>query len=361
MAESTPPRRVISMHPGRESPPPARQSTSGPSLYIRYWKRMRPNKVYAVTVSLAGRGEAAPVTLRLLMAGAQVVPAEQVLNRAKGVDRATFYVTPLARGRLRGEHVEVLQDGNKIQELRIPSKVCTQWPALRWLFLAFFIPWLILHFLVYSPIGYQQDVNKDGSAKYVRLPAEEFIRVPPVDKMEADKKKEADKKEADKKEADKKEADKKQPDKKQPDNKQPGKKQPDKKQPDKKQPDKKQPDKEKDGTKADDKKKDDKDVGDVRIAKPRPETRIANFIEDNTPDIETFMPDVSVDLKSNYREIRRLPGDTYVDVVVWYYVERVPLAFYIFLFFLFCAFVSFVFHTERRRTVRGRPLPGPAE
>jgi hypothetical protein len=94
---------------------------------------MRPNRVYPVVVSWRGGARAAaPVTVRLVMAGAQVVPAEQILEPG-GDGRVTFYVTPISRGWLRGERLEVLQDGRKVQEIRLPCKATTQ--RLTWLLL----------------------------------------------------------------------------------------------------------------------------------------------------------------------------------------------------------------------------------
>src|SRR5881396_2891305 len=85
--------------------------------------------------SARGAGATAPVTVRLVMAGAQVVPAEQTLDPGDPGDKATFYVTPLAHGGLRGERIEVVQNGRKVQELRIPCKVTSQKGTLVWLFL----------------------------------------------------------------------------------------------------------------------------------------------------------------------------------------------------------------------------------
>src|SRR4051812_29289199 len=102
------------------------RATGAPQVQVHYYRRMRPNRVYPVVVSWKGAARtAAPVTVRLVMAGAQVVPPEQTLEPGRD-ERATFYVTPLARGWLRGERVEVLQDGRKVQEIRLPCKATTQ-------------------------------------------------------------------------------------------------------------------------------------------------------------------------------------------------------------------------------------------
>jgi hypothetical protein len=77
------------------------------------------------------------------MAGAQVVPAEQTLEPG-GDGRVTFNVTPIARGWLRGERLEVLQGGRKVQEIRLPCKATTQ--RLTWLllFLTIFTAWWVV-------------------------------------------------------------------------------------------------------------------------------------------------------------------------------------------------------------------------
>ena len=68
----------------------------------------------------------------------------------------------------------MIQDGRKIQELYLPSKVCTLRPTLLWLIAAFIVPWLLLHYLVYSPIGFQPPLNPDGTEAYVRRPNADY-------------------------------------------------------------------------------------------------------------------------------------------------------------------------------------------
>ncbi len=122
-----------------ERSPGADASRSAPSaippVKIRYYRRMRPNRVYPFTVGWKGgaRTSGEPVVVRLVMAGAQVVPAEQTLDPARPDDRATFFVTPLAKGWMRGERLEVVQGGRKVQEIRLGCKVTTQ--RLTWLLL----------------------------------------------------------------------------------------------------------------------------------------------------------------------------------------------------------------------------------
>jgi len=133
---------------GRTSSQRSAESSAGtlPALRVRFYKRMRPHKVYPVQVgwkSRKGGGEGGPVQVRLIMAGAQVVPAEQTLDPGDGDARVTFYVTPLAKGWLRGERVEVLQNGRKVGELRTAAKVTTQRMTLALLLLTFLVPWLL--------------------------------------------------------------------------------------------------------------------------------------------------------------------------------------------------------------------------
>jgi len=130
-----------------------REERSGPTLpplQVRYYRRMHRQRVYAVTVSWHNKDErrppagTGPVLLRLLMAGAQVVPSEQPLDPARRDARATFYVTPLARGWLRGERLEVLVDGRKVQEMPLMVNVSSQ--KMTWVLLALtiLVPWCLL-------------------------------------------------------------------------------------------------------------------------------------------------------------------------------------------------------------------------
>src|SRR5439155_16927469 len=98
-----------------------------PALRVRYYRRMRQGRVYPVQVgwkgSRKGGDGSGPVMGRLLMAGAQVVPAEQPLDPGEPSTKVTFYVTPLAKGPLGAGRAEVIQNGRKICEVRIPAKV----------------------------------------------------------------------------------------------------------------------------------------------------------------------------------------------------------------------------------------------
>lgn len=118
-----------------------------PPIAVRHWRRMKARRVYGVTVSWAGTprpvGAARGVTLRLLAAGAQVVPSEQFLDAAQPQAAVTFYVTPLAEGWLRAQRVEVLVQNRKLQEVPLATKVVHRRWALFFLALALLVPWAI--------------------------------------------------------------------------------------------------------------------------------------------------------------------------------------------------------------------------
>jgi hypothetical protein len=58
--------------------------------------------------------------------------------------KAVFYVAPLARkGRLVGSRLEVLHDGEKVQEIGLPAKAATQRRAWIYLLLAILLPWFL--------------------------------------------------------------------------------------------------------------------------------------------------------------------------------------------------------------------------
>src|SRR5262245_38345424 len=160
MPESAPSRGRPAAGP-KPSAPARDTSRTAPQVRVSYYRRMRPHKVYPFVVSLAGGAAAAPVTLRLVVGGAQVVPFEQTLEPGNPDARATFYVTPLAKGQLRGERLEVLQGGAKVQEIRLPCKVTTQ--RLTWVLLLLTV--LVARWIV--PL-FDPDFNPD---MMVRQPA----------------------------------------------------------------------------------------------------------------------------------------------------------------------------------------------
>jgi hypothetical protein len=115
-------------------------------LVVRYMRRMKRQRVYTYEVRWQDRSRrpassSTPVVVRLVVAGAQVVPSERTMDAKGPQERALFYVTPLARGWLRGERLEVLVDGRKVQEIPLPSKVVSQRATWALLLLTIVVPW----------------------------------------------------------------------------------------------------------------------------------------------------------------------------------------------------------------------------
>jgi hypothetical protein len=175
MAKSSPP---AAPHRPAAEPAPARQDRTGPvlpPLRVRYYRRMHLQRVYGVTVSWHHRDARRPaasghsVLLRLLMAGAQVVPSEQPLDPANVDAHGTFYVTPLARGWLRGERLEVLVDGRKVQEIPLATNVTSQRMTWVLLMLTVLVPWFLLSYCKYAPLSpgkkEEAEIRKAGDAK----------------------------------------------------------------------------------------------------------------------------------------------------------------------------------------------------
>jgi hypothetical protein len=157
-----------------------------PPLCVRYYRLMKPHRVSTVEVYWKkapkplgeARGE---VTLRLIVAGAQVLPSEQTMSAARPDAKAVFYVTPLAKGWLRNEKLEILSQGRKIQEIPMATKVVSQ--RLTWflLFCTFFVPWFISEFLKYGPMGESWVVNERRHYHKIAQEVEKHIKenVPP--------------------------------------------------------------------------------------------------------------------------------------------------------------------------------------
>jgi hypothetical protein len=150
--------------PTKPAPKPTRSAAqehagpSLPSLKVTYYRRMKRQRVYAVTAAWYNPDKrrpppgTGPVVVRLLMAGAQVIPSEQPLDPAKPDAKAVFYVTPLARGWLRNECMEVLVGGRKVQEMPLRSKVTTQRMTWVLLLLTFLVPWFFYSYVLNSPL-----------------------------------------------------------------------------------------------------------------------------------------------------------------------------------------------------------------
>jgi len=145
-------------------PRPARRSSPGVEgsqydLRVSYYATMKPQRVYPLVVEVL-RGAAAAddrptgvsVTLRPVVAGALVAPAELPLEVSRPGARATFQVTPVAKGRLPEACVRVLHDGRQVQELRTRMTAKTQRTTWVLLLLALILPPLVVHYVINEPL-----------------------------------------------------------------------------------------------------------------------------------------------------------------------------------------------------------------
>jgi hypothetical protein len=119
-------------------------------LRVRYYYRMKPQRVYPLVVEVP-RGSPAPgpvlepVVVRPVIPGAHVAPAEQPLDVHRPGEQVTFYVTPLARGRLPAPRVEVLQHGRPAGEVSLRMKGVTQRATWFLLLLTLVVPCLVFY------------------------------------------------------------------------------------------------------------------------------------------------------------------------------------------------------------------------
>ncbi len=125
---------------------------------VRFYGRMRRNRVYPLIVSLQkyspGRGDGdtgGPVTVRPLVPGGEVTPAEQELDPTNSNAQATFYVVPVAKGKLGGARVQLLNKGSVVQEVRTPIRSVSQRQTLLFAILAIFLPFVIVDYLKFNP------------------------------------------------------------------------------------------------------------------------------------------------------------------------------------------------------------------
>ncbi len=124
--------------PGKPAAP--RQGPPQAALRVRYYRRMRPQRVYPLVVDVVSTGGPAvplgaqAMTIRPAIPGALVVPAEHRAEALRAGERFTFFVTPLARGRLPEPRVELLQPGRPAQP--IPMRMRSVSQRLTWILLA---------------------------------------------------------------------------------------------------------------------------------------------------------------------------------------------------------------------------------
>jgi hypothetical protein len=131
----------------REARRPAVRADEPCSVVVRYFGRMRPQRVYplAVEVTRAHRTEGGagslPAVVRPIIPGALVVPSEEPIDASVPGSRVVFQITPLARRRLPDARIEVHQKGRPVQEVALDMRVTTQRLAWVLLALAVLVPW----------------------------------------------------------------------------------------------------------------------------------------------------------------------------------------------------------------------------
>src|SRR5262245_1350863 len=135
--------------PSKKSSRPPRDEPAGPKLRLRYFKRMKPQRIYPLVVDAPGVGKGldgdedaergGTIVIRPVIAGAQVQPAEQRLELAPG-NQVVFYVNPLAAGRLPRAHVAAVASHQPPETVALGMKAKTQRLAWLLLVLAFLVP-----------------------------------------------------------------------------------------------------------------------------------------------------------------------------------------------------------------------------
>jgi hypothetical protein len=121
---------------------------------------MRAQRVFPLIVELrkttAARESAdLPPThllVRPLIPGAQVTPAELPLDPREPTPQATFYITPVARGRLAKPQIQLYNQGRLVQEISLRMRSVTQ--RLTWILLALtvLIPAFLLNVTKFNPL-----------------------------------------------------------------------------------------------------------------------------------------------------------------------------------------------------------------
>jgi hypothetical protein len=150
-------------------------------VVVNYYRRMKMNRVFPLAVELlsdkrASASSQSPVQIRPVVPGAHVTPALREVHLGNSNAVATFYVTPLARGRLRDARVGIFQDGRLLQEVKLPMKAVSQ--RMTWILLAltFLIPGLIRYFTVGVDLSQSAASTKAAKATTESAPQEPMLR-----------------------------------------------------------------------------------------------------------------------------------------------------------------------------------------
>jgi hypothetical protein len=148
--------------PGRE-PAAARLDqgharTGSVSLNVRYYKAMKPNRVYPLVVELPRAaakpvaGANAPLVVKPIVGGAVVTPTEQAVELNPSGGEVTFHVTPVAKGTLPDARVEISQQGRPVDAIPLKMKARTQCMTWVLLLLTILLPSILAYYTYAQPL-----------------------------------------------------------------------------------------------------------------------------------------------------------------------------------------------------------------
>jgi protein tyrosine phosphatase (PTP) superfamily phosphohydrolase (DUF442 family) len=101
---------------------------------VRFYRRMRVQRVYRVTVEIkpadskaaSGSAYADVIIARPVIPGAVVQPIEQEIGAKASNNKISFSVTPLAKGRLKDARVQLLYKGRLLDEIKTSMRGTSQ-------------------------------------------------------------------------------------------------------------------------------------------------------------------------------------------------------------------------------------------
>jgi hypothetical protein len=177
----------------QEAPPrefPRRAEGTSYQVIVNYFRRMRLNRVFPMVVELKpimdkqAMTSPSPVQIRPVVPGALLTPDQREVQPGKMDTACTFYVTPLARGRLRDARLRLYQDGRVIQEVQLPMKGVRQ--RLTWVLLALTIllPCMLHYFTISVDLSASAANAKAAQAAAEQQP--QNMRMPKADEMRQD-------------------------------------------------------------------------------------------------------------------------------------------------------------------------------
>jgi hypothetical protein len=142
--------------PVARSPAAPASAATQRRFQVRYYRRMRPQRVYPLVVEAVGqsggRAGASTVLVRPVIPGALVTPPEAELDVSQARPQAVFHVAPLARGKLPQARVEIRSHGQLVQAINLPVTAATQ--CLTWWLavLTILIPAFLITATRYHPL-----------------------------------------------------------------------------------------------------------------------------------------------------------------------------------------------------------------